>query len=52
MLEFRRQVHRARHWLAAAALVAGAMLAGCDVKKLAELEVGVATEAGVRTKWC
>ena len=40
---------RARHWLAAAA--ACLALAGCDVKRIAELEVGVTTESDVRAKW-
>ena len=47
MLEFRR----AQRWLAASALAAVAALAGCDVQKIAELEVGVTTEADVRAKW-
>ena len=37
--------------LAAVALVAVAALAGCDVKKIAELEVGLTTEADVRARW-
>jgi outer membrane protein assembly factor BamE (lipoprotein component of BamABCDE complex) len=37
--------------LAAVALVAVAALAGCDVQKIAELEVGVTTEADVRARW-
>ena len=41
---------RARRWLAAAAACL-ALAAGCDVQKIAELEVGVTTEADVRTKW-
>lgn len=43
MLEFR--------WLAALAIAVAAVLAGCDVQKIAELEVGVTTEADVRAKW-
>ncbi len=38
-------------WLVAVALVAVAALTGCDVQKIAELEVGVTTEADVRAKW-
>ena len=43
MLEFR--------WLAALAIAVAAVLAGCDAQKIAELEVGVTTEADVRAKW-
>ena len=43
MLEFR--------WLAALAIAVAAVLAGCDVKRIAELEVGVTTEADVRATW-
>ena len=38
-----------RTWLAA--LVAALALAGCDVQKIAELEVGVTSESDVRAKW-
>ena len=38
-----------RRWLAA--LGAALVLVGCDVQKIAELEVGVTTEADVRAKW-
>lgn len=34
-----------------AMLVIAAALVGCDVQKIAELEVGVTTEADVRAKW-
>lgn len=34
-----------------AALAVAAALVGCDVQKIAELEVGVTTEADVRAKW-
>jgi outer membrane protein assembly factor BamE (lipoprotein component of BamABCDE complex) len=40
-----------QRWLAAVALAVVAVLAGCDVKRIAELEVGVTTEADVRAKW-
>lgn len=39
-----------RGWIAAI-LLAAATLVGCDVQKIAELEVGVTTEADVRAKW-
>lgn len=38
-----------KRWLAAFAVAAA--LAGCDVQRIAELEVGVTTEAEVRTRW-
>ena len=38
-----------RCWIAACAVVIA--LAGCDVQKIAELEVGVTNEADVRAKW-
>ncbi len=38
-----------RLWIAA--LAAALALAGCDVQKIAELEVGVTTEPEVRAKW-
>jgi outer membrane protein assembly factor BamE (lipoprotein component of BamABCDE complex) len=38
-----------RTWLAAFAAVTA--LVACDVQKIAELEVGVTTEADVRAKW-
>jgi outer membrane protein assembly factor BamE (lipoprotein component of BamABCDE complex) len=38
-----------RTWLAALAAVTA--LVACDVQKIAELEVGVTTEADVRAKW-
>lgn len=50
MAKFDR-VTAARRRLAAAAFVMAALLAGCDVQKIAELEVGVTTEADVRAKW-
>jgi outer membrane protein assembly factor BamE (lipoprotein component of BamABCDE complex) len=40
-----------RRALSIAALALAALLAGCDVKKIAELEVGVTTESEVRSKW-
>ena len=40
-----------RHASAAFALVLAVALLGCDVQKIAELEVGVTTEADVRAKW-
>ena len=43
-----------RTWVLAAllaALAAALPIAGCDVQKIAELEVGVTTEADVRAKW-
>jgi hypothetical protein len=41
-----------RRRLAAGALaLAALLLAGCDVQRIAELEVGVTTEADVRAKW-
>jgi len=40
---------RAAAWFAAIAVAAA--LLGCDVQKIAELEVGVTTEADVRAKW-
>ncbi|HEY9065371.1 MAG TPA: outer membrane protein assembly factor BamE [Burkholderiaceae bacterium] len=42
---------RARRWLAAGAIAAAVLLPGCDVQRIAELEVGVTTEADVRAKW-
>ena len=39
-----------RLWIAALTLAAAAF-AGCDVQKIADLEVGVTTEADVRAKW-
>ena len=39
-----------RGWIAAI-LLAAVALVGCDVQKIAELEVGVTTEADVRAKW-
>ena len=41
--------HLPRRWFAVAAIAAA--LVGCDVQKIAELEVGVTTEADVRAKW-
>ncbi len=41
---------RKRGWIAAFAIAAAALV-GCDVQKIAELEVGVTTEADVRAKW-
>jgi hypothetical protein len=41
---------RKRGWIAALAIAAAALV-GCDVQKIAELEVGVTTEADVRAKW-
>ena len=38
-----------KRWLAAFAVAAA--LVGCDVQRIAELEVGVTTEAEVRTRW-
>ncbi|MES3014121.1 MAG: hypothetical protein V4750_10390 [Pseudomonadota bacterium] len=38
-----------RGWIAVIAIAAALM--GCDVQRIAELEVGVATEADVRAKW-
>ncbi|HZT56487.1 MAG TPA: outer membrane protein assembly factor BamE [Burkholderiaceae bacterium] len=44
--------YRRKHWLAAlAAWAVAATLLGCDVQRIAELEVGVTTEADVRAKW-
>ena len=40
-----------RTWLAALGVAAVLGLAACDVKKIAELEVGVTTEADLRAKW-
>ena len=42
---------RAPRWIAAAALATSLLFAACDVQKIAELEVGVTTEADVRAKW-
>ena len=42
---------RRRTWVAAVALAAGLWVVGCDVQKIAELEVGVTTEADVRERW-
>jgi hypothetical protein len=52
MPEQHRLGRRGRAWLAAlGTLTLAAALAGCDVQKIAELEVGVTTEADVRAKW-
>ena len=40
-----------RRGVIALALSAAAWLAGCDVQRIAELQVGVTTEAQVRQKW-
>ena len=42
--------HLRQPWVAALAISAAALI-GCDVQKIAELEVGVTTEADVRAKW-
>jgi hypothetical protein len=39
-----------KRWIAVFAFAAAALV-GCDVQKIAELEVGVTTEADVRAKW-
>lgn len=49
MPEQHRAGRRWRTWLAALAAVTA--LVACDVQKIAELEVGVTTEADVRAKW-
>jgi SmpA / OmlA family len=41
--------HLPKRWAAVLALAAA--LAGCDVQRIAELEVGVTPEAEVRAKW-
>lgn len=51
MTDPHRQKPPARGWIAALALVGVLLIAGCDVQKIAELEVGVTTEAQVRAKW-
>lgn len=43
--------HGPRGWLAAVAIAAALTVVACDVQKIAELEVGVTTEADVRAKW-
>ena len=48
---FRHRARRGRHWLAVGAFAVVAVLAGCDVQRIAELEVGVTSEADVRAKW-
>lgn len=47
----RRRAARASRCLAAGVLALAAVLTGCDVQRIAELEVGVTTEADVRAKW-
>lgn len=49
MTETARRIRPMCRWLAS--LVIALAFAGCDVQRIAELEVGVTTEAEVRAKW-